>query len=607
MDVDGLPSGGDEAIATSSFSVNVLQLIKTAQAQHGGRYGDYQRYRRYCTARLRRLYKSSKFLHGRNKYTPKTLDAATVTDVRHLHIALHLAERAWSYAMELKQVEGGPDFARKRAHLLRRLTKAAKWGDLFADLCAQRADPRTALEAEAYASYLWGTVLLERETEWETALSKFLRARAVYEQLGKVGDVEHQVRCRERVDELEPNIRYCHYKLGTANPPDTSSLLQLGEASGVLSSKLEAVMTEARAQQAASMTELEWLGRKLPVHNSKTRLCIVKAQELEAELAKGDAAADRQLSLYDKVFVAYQDAKRQIGDDQKAAGDAADVRAGLEALDRAVTSLLLQRTLERNQVLVAVACARLERQQAAGGAAREEAREKPAKPEDLVRLHDTLIQNVLELMEKASPQAERWPEVEAYEEELAAKQSMFEATRCYYVAQAYAAASKLAEAYVLYARAAQKAQGALHAYQQLGPGGAHSSAEEEAVGLSARCRAQRCLIHARANLVSVRAAEGLPQSVARLSVKEPPAAAPSGQAEAISYLIDFLDDYRSAVGPAGSKQPPRIAPTPPPFRAVACRPIVLDTALNAVAFPSLAGRAKKEAKKSAGIFNFWRR
>jgi hypothetical protein len=36
--------------------------------------------RRYCTARLRRLYKSLKFLHGRGKYTKRNITESTVTD-----------------------------------------------------------------------------------------------------------------------------------------------------------------------------------------------------------------------------------------------------------------------------------------------------------------------------------------------------------------------------------------------------------------------------------------------------------------------------------------------------------------------------------------------
>jgi hypothetical protein len=38
----------------------------------------------------------------------------------------------------------------------------------------------------------------------------------------------------------------------------------------------QVVIEEARSKQAVSVTELEWLGRKLPVNNEKTRMCILK-------------------------------------------------------------------------------------------------------------------------------------------------------------------------------------------------------------------------------------------------------------------------------------------------------------------------------------------
>lgn len=66
-----------------------------------------------------------------------------------------------------------------------------------------------------------------------------------------------------------------------------------------------------------------------------------------------------------------------------------DVKEELTLLDKAVSSILLQRTMERNLVLIAGANTRLTRQQQG---VREEKGEKPAKPEDLVRLYDTTIQ-----------------------------------------------------------------------------------------------------------------------------------------------------------------------------------------------------------------------
>lgn len=36
------------------------------------------------------------------------------------------------------------------------------------------------------------------------------------------------------------------------------------------------MIEEARSKQATAVTELEWLGIKLPVNNEKTRMCILK-------------------------------------------------------------------------------------------------------------------------------------------------------------------------------------------------------------------------------------------------------------------------------------------------------------------------------------------
>lgn len=58
-----------------------------------------------------------------------------------------------------------------------------------------------------------------------------LHFRAVYEELGKVGDLENQVLCRERVEELEPSIRYCLHKIGKSNL-QASELLHIGEMEG---------------------------------------------------------------------------------------------------------------------------------------------------------------------------------------------------------------------------------------------------------------------------------------------------------------------------------------------------------------------------------------
>jgi len=66
---------------------------------------------------------------------------------RYLHLVLYTAERAWSHAMEKRQLLDGPN-AKQRIYLIGRLRKAVKWADLFSRLCAAKGDSRTSLEAE---------------------------------------------------------------------------------------------------------------------------------------------------------------------------------------------------------------------------------------------------------------------------------------------------------------------------------------------------------------------------------------------------------------------------------------------------------------------------
>mgnify|MGYP002775235567 FL=1 len=51
--------------------------------------------------------------------------------------------------MAIKQVANEPN-SRRRCHLIARLSKAAKWAELFSQACAEKADSRTSLEAAVY-------------------------------------------------------------------------------------------------------------------------------------------------------------------------------------------------------------------------------------------------------------------------------------------------------------------------------------------------------------------------------------------------------------------------------------------------------------------------
>uniref|UniRef100_A0A0D9W126 Uncharacterized protein n=1 Tax=Leersia perrieri TaxID=77586 RepID=A0A0D9W126_9ORYZ len=70
-----------------------------------------------------------------------------------------------------------------------------------------------------------------------------------------------------------------------------------------------------------------------------------------------------------------------------------------------------------------------------------------------------------------------------------------------------------------------------------------------------------------------------------------------------AFLLDMLENYESALGEANTKTPCRIARFPPPFQSAPCNPIVLDMAYNAIEFPNIENKMKKE--KKGLLSRFW--
>ncbi|KAK6147982.1 hypothetical protein DH2020_018894 [Rehmannia glutinosa] len=598
MEIDEQSSTASDQINNPKFSVNVLQLLKSAQMQHGLRFGDYARYR----ARLRRLYKSLKFTHGRGKYTKRAITASTVTEVRFLHLVLYTAERAWSHAMEKKTLPDGPN-ARQRSYLIGRLRKAVRWASVFQELCATKGDSRTSLEAEAYASYMKGNLLFEQDQNWDIALKCFKSARAVYEELGKYGDLENQVLCRERVEELEPSIRYCLHKIGESNL-QTSELVHIGEMEGpaldLFKAKLEAVMAEARSQQAASMTEFQWLGHRFPVSNAKTRVSILKAQELEKDV-NGPTAdslpAEKKLVIFDKIFAAYNEARSYIRTDLATAGNSENMKDDLSGLDKAIGAVLGKRTIERNQLLVSMAKSKLSK-------VRDDKNEKVTKPEELVRLYDLLLQNTADLSDLVSSGRDRKPEEVTFAEECELKSFVFRAERCFYLAKSYSLAGKRAEAYALFCRARSLVDTALKKLQSFS--NADQVTIKELKMLYNDCRSNICIEHATGIMEEEKAPENLSKKISSISLtgNDKKMLVQSYGPEVEKLLMEKLDEYESAVGDPTTKLTPRIEAFPPAFQAVPRNPIVLDLAYNSIEFPSLDHRMKKEVK--GFISRLWR-
>lgn len=284
------------------LSLEILELIKTAQSQNGLRHNDYSRYHIYCTRKLRRLRSAKKidFTHApakgqgkKGSFAQNELTPDVVTDPRHLMIALFNAERAWASAMEIQQEESsGEKNADSHSHLLSRLRKAAKWADLLQELCLVRCDARSGLEAEAYCAWIKSALSLVT-SDWQGGLEHLGRCSAIYSQLKEVAAHRRRELFAARLSEIEPSERYCRYqamrKQGKkASEAAAASALQIGSGSVDLRNKIDQALAEHQVvslQGGDGVSAIAWRRTLLPVRSEKLRKGLSAAQDKASQLA----------------------------------------------------------------------------------------------------------------------------------------------------------------------------------------------------------------------------------------------------------------------------------------------------------------------------------
>ncbi|XP_078621495.1 signal recognition particle subunit SRP68-like [Branchiostoma floridae x Branchiostoma japonicum] len=558
---DVLPQEGTEEEQNKVvLTLEILQTIKDAQQTHGLRHGDYQRYRGYCARRLRRLRKGLHFTCGnRHKFQRKPITEELLSEQRFLLMPLMEAERAWSYAMQLKQ-EANTEH-RKQFHMVSRMKKAAGHAATLARLCdSDKVDARTKLEAQAYSAWMQGSLEFEVQL-WEAALNHFNEAKTIYEKLSSALPEDARMVYDLRVEDIKPSIRYCAYNIGDQSAME--DLLQMrvkSGAQGMLGDKLDELVAQTREKQAATISEVTWQGRTVSVKQEQVRLFLLSYQESSTDL---QAAPDTnsKLEVYEKLLMDCKDAMQVLRGElrEDPLARAAQAEGKTSQLAHLLTYLTYIRntiTIQRNLLMADTVKASLSPGAAVDG-------RRAAKPQDLVRLYDIILQNVEELRQLPGIQDDAM-----MAQNLEAQSDACKAYRSFYIAKSYAVSQKWKEAVALYDQALVQGKTALGLYASL-PDSAERIAELE--GLVAEVHANKSSSHASCILDS-------PTSP---------------------------DEQDLTLNDTGAN----MVTFPPNFQPIPCKPLFFDLALNHVEFPSLQDRLA-EQKKGGGIANmvkgwFW--
>lgn len=558
-----------ENVPEGGLGLEILQIIKESQQQHGLRHGDYQRYRGYCSRRLRRLRKTLGFKMGnRHKFVGKKITVELLSDSRYLLIVLMEAERAWSYAMQLKQ-EANTE-PRKRFHLLARLRKAAKHSERLEKLCeSPRVDAKTKLEAQAYTAYLSGMVEFELQ-EWKRAMEAFNKCKTIYEKLASAFTEDMAVLYRQRVDEISPNIRYCAYNIGDQNAINDLMQMRLtGGGGGMMAEKLEALITQARTKQAATMSEVEWRGRTVPVKIDKARIFLLGLADNEAAIAQA-ANEETKEHLYETLLVECRDTIQAVREELKTEAKQRDRSSEAESgkvsnmqfLHSYLTYIKLCTLVKRNESMAHTLQAKLKEPQVD--------EKRGPRPQDLIRLYDIVLQSLAELSTLQGLEDDH-----TFQKEVSLKTLVYKAYRCFFIAQSYVLVKKWSEALVLYERVLKYAK----------------EVQSKAKGFN---NSLKDLPDVQELIAEVNAEKYSLQAAAILDTDEIVEAPSQPQAKDITPLCDRLETFRLDSSLVGKQ--PNLVHFPPDFQPIPCKPLFFDLALNHVAFPPLDDKVEQKGK-----------
>lgn len=514
-------SPGDQLVETKpvegapkTLTLEILQIIKDAQQKHGLRHGDYQRYRGYCSRRLRRLRKSLHFVQGtKHRYQGKgvTDELLGGGDARFLVLLVVQCERAWAHAMQLRQ-EANTE-PRKRFHLFGRLRKAVKHGQALAALCtaSPRCDARCKLEAQAYSAYLEGTLFTEQQ-QWQEAMESLHRAQTIYERLAQALGEAQRALYQQRVDELSPSLRYCAYNIGDESAvADLRRMRLQGNVS--MATELDHLIAQTREKQASSLSEVTWLGRTIPVRQEKVRLLLLSAQEAPKELAQAPDTEAR-IAVHERLLLDCKDALQLLREELRVEGTGPKEGpvSSLQLLHSYLSHIRQRTTVDRNLLLIA------------------QLKEAPGKcrPQDLVRPYEIIVQSLGEMLQLPGVE-----ESSEYAERIQAELLLYKAHRAHHIGQVLAAAGRFAETMALYRRARDYIGQALANAAHLEKDVVASLKE-----LDQLLEGQECLMHAQSILGSE-------------------AEAPASEDQSDKLLVDRLDTYLEDKSLLSSK--PRIA------------------------------------------------
>ncbi|KAJ2712838.1 signal recognition particle subunit srp68 [Coemansia spiralis] len=304
----------------SAVAFDVFGFVRDSRRAHGVRAQDYLLYRRSCGRRLHAVRKAAGLAQGTSTaYRRQDVTAEVASGPAHVEIMLLHAERAWAYAMDLREQYLRTEEPRQRHHLVRRLRVACKAALQLAAIGPGFCDARTALAAHAYWLQLQAQLHFELE-EWAAALDCASAACVVGDHLVLTGGAQQCALPSSVVETLDPIIRLAAHQARVAGAQNVAPAVvaaqwyesHVKEASGRAAESdpglgdtvaaLERLLEEAGASGAAHTYSLQWRGAAVGYSDPELAALVDEAQrQLGSASNDGDAALDSAAAAFRRV------------------------------------------------------------------------------------------------------------------------------------------------------------------------------------------------------------------------------------------------------------------------------------------------------------------
>eukprot|EP00761_Pharyngomonas_kirbyi_P000006 gb/GECH01000006.1/.p1 GENE.gb/GECH01000006.1/~~gb/GECH01000006.1/.p1 ORF type:complete len:544 (+),score=134.81 gb/GECH01000006.1/:1-1632(+) len=535
------------------ISFSVLGTAKKYEKRNGLRDNDYERYRKYCARRLRRLRVALNITNKQDGKETKitSIEPEQISDERYFMLYLFNAERAWSYALELKSKD--PRGARQFSRYLYRASKAANWSEKLVQLCQSRGDDRTALDASGYYHWMKGMDTFENQN-FEEALLHFSLSKHIFEGLQNVGgDIEEHDIYRDHItNEIEPRLAHCRQVTGIQ---DVTAQHESQFSS--IAKQIDGLQSVAGSEiTKPEMYEGQWRGQSFVIHSAKIRALLVKSQDWKQQVDKHSGG--QKIDVLDKIVECYNEAQRLVEQEKAYATDTDEGKLQVQLLDSFVRFLRLRALQQRHEE-----ASHLMERKLHGIEGQHKSRKrrhrKVESPEQAASQYNILVQALSDLEEL--PGVDDFPEIV---DEVDYKLPAYTALKFLYLGLCFQNQEQWKKAFALFSKAKDQAQEA-----------SEYETNELTNKIKNRTRSAMMFAHAQTLLN-----DELEENIS------------SSQEDILSNMHRFHVD---------TSEKPKLAVFPPSFQTVPCKPVFFDIALSEMTHPDL----KPKYEKKKGWFFGW--